>query len=97
MVNDHFTLVSIINSGFVVLVPENSFLTFNISYTSPKTARVYFEVLQNLLTIFWIKYQHEISVICGGDPGCFGLILCLRFDLHVASHNHIFYLTEFER
>ena len=46
MVNDHFTLVSIINSGFLVLVPENSFLTFNIPYTSPKTARVHFGVLQ---------------------------------------------------
>ena len=46
VVNDHFTLVSIINSGFLVLVPENSFLTFNIPYTSPKTARVYFGVLQ---------------------------------------------------
>ena len=47
MVNDHFTLVSIINSGFLVLVPENSFLTFNLLYTSPKTARVYFGVLQS--------------------------------------------------
>ena len=46
VVNDHFTLVSIINSGFLVLVPENSFLTFNIPYISPKTARVYFGVLQ---------------------------------------------------
>ena len=47
VVNDHFTLVSIINSGFLILVPENSFLIFNIPYTSPKTAMVYFGVLQN--------------------------------------------------
>ena len=47
MVNDHFTLVFIINSGFLVLVPENSYLAFNIPYTSPKTDRVYFGVLQS--------------------------------------------------
>ena len=46
MVNDHFTLVFIINSGFLVLVLENSYLAFNIPYTSPKTARLYFGVLQ---------------------------------------------------
>ena len=48
VVNDHFTLDSIINSGFLILVPENSFLTFNIPYTSPKTVRVYFEVLHEM-------------------------------------------------
>ena len=57
MVNDHFTLVFIINSGFLVLVPENSYLAFNIPYTSPKTSRVYFGVLQNP----WLPYVTKIK------------------------------------
>ena len=61
MVNDHFTPVSIINSGFLILVPENSFLTFNMPYTSLKTARVYFGVLHGGVRISYMHFSFAWS------------------------------------
>ena len=83
MVNDHFTLVSIINSGFLVLVPENSFLTFNIPYTSPKTGRVYFGVLQRD-SFFSLSFTAYIGLCF--DSGCIYSCMVLVFTKNNVVH-----------
>ena len=80
MVNYIFTLGFIINFGSLVLFPENSYLAFNIPSTSPKTARVYFGMLQ--LSPPYKNFVLEIHTrrfICSMSSPFFSYLLHMTF------------------
>ena len=94
MVNYIFTLGFIINSRSLVLFPKNSYLAYNIPKTSPKTARVYFGMLQ-----FSPPYKnfvleiHTMRFVCSMLSPFLSYLLHMTFlilSFHFYSLRHVY-------